>query len=163
MTVGLAFHWFDRAKFLAEAKRVLAPGGWLVVYNDGFSGEMVGNAAYARWNRDQYLRKYPSPARNSSPLADNEVNRYSLSRMLQEQFTHHVELSAEQLVGYLLTQSNIIAAVENGSESVRDIADWLLRSVSPFFDGDRAQFPFYCRIDFLRRLATSEPSVRFIA
>ena len=28
VTVGLAFHWFDRERFLPEAHRVLRPDGW---------------------------------------------------------------------------------------------------------------------------------------
>jgi len=40
LTVSSAFHWFDRTRFLAEAKRVLRPRGWLVIYNNVFPGVM---------------------------------------------------------------------------------------------------------------------------
>jgi len=38
MTVALALHWFRAAKILVEAHRLLRPGGWLVIYNDGLHG-----------------------------------------------------------------------------------------------------------------------------
>jgi ubiquinone/menaquinone biosynthesis C-methylase UbiE len=41
-TVSSSFHWFDRARFLAEARRVLRSEGWLVVYDNAFRGEMRG-------------------------------------------------------------------------------------------------------------------------
>src|SRR6266481_5895551 len=35
VTAGQAFHWFDRSKCRAEFKRILRPGGWVVlVWND---------------------------------------------------------------------------------------------------------------------------------
>ena len=43
VTVALALHWFDRSRFLAEARRVLEPSGWLTIYDNGFFGEMKGN------------------------------------------------------------------------------------------------------------------------
>jgi ubiquinone/menaquinone biosynthesis C-methylase UbiE len=36
VTVALALHWFERSRFLTEVRRVLDPGGWLVVYDNGF-------------------------------------------------------------------------------------------------------------------------------
>ncbi len=56
LTVALAFHWFERERFLAEARRVLRPEGWLVIYNNGFSGTMRENADFARWNRGSTWR-----------------------------------------------------------------------------------------------------------
>ncbi|UTA50617.1 class I SAM-dependent methyltransferase [Deinococcus radiodurans] len=43
MTVAQAFHWFDHAAFLAEARRTLKPGGVLALYDDFFLGEMEGS------------------------------------------------------------------------------------------------------------------------
>ncbi len=42
LTVALAFHWFDRDPFLTEARRVLSPNGWLVIYDNAFLAVMVG-------------------------------------------------------------------------------------------------------------------------
>ncbi len=40
VTVALALHWFERSRFLTEASRVLNLGGWLIIYDNGFFGEM---------------------------------------------------------------------------------------------------------------------------
>jgi len=45
LSTALAFHWFEREPFLAEAWRVLRPGGLLLIYNNGFTGVMGQDAA----------------------------------------------------------------------------------------------------------------------
>lgn len=40
ITASLAYHWFDRGAFLSEARHVLRPGGWLIIYNSRFLGQM---------------------------------------------------------------------------------------------------------------------------
>ena len=66
LTVALAFHWFDRDPFLTEARRVLSPNGWLVIYDNAFLAEMVGNPAFRSWFVDRYIARYPSPSRNQN-------------------------------------------------------------------------------------------------
>ena len=112
ITVALAFHWFDQRKFLLEAKRLLKFGGWLVIYNDGFTGRMSGNADFEKWNRDHYLARYPTPPRNDRLPADFDSSEYRLAACSSDEFIHEVEFTAEQLVRYLLTQTNVISAVE---------------------------------------------------
>ena len=61
VTVALALHWFERSRCLTEARRVLDPGGWLVVYDNVFLGEMKENPKHEWWYREDYLARYPSP------------------------------------------------------------------------------------------------------
>jgi hypothetical protein len=52
---------------------------------------------------------------------------------------------------YLVTQSNVIATVEGGKESIGDVRQWLTASVTPFFaDGAEAKFLFRGPIWYLR-------------
>jgi SAM-dependent methyltransferase len=151
MTVGLAFHWFDRHEFLGEAKWVLRPGGWLVIYNDGFVGRMNGNESYGKWHREQYLTRYPAPPRNRRTLAESEASAYGFEPSGSEQFFHEVEFTPDQLVSYLLTQTNVISAVEAGREDLQSVGDWLLDSVELMFSGTRKSFSFWCDLQFFRR------------
>ncbi len=64
VTVGLAFHWFEREKFLSEANRVLHPNGWLVIYNKWFTCEMKENLDFKTWCHEEHFKRYPSPLRN---------------------------------------------------------------------------------------------------
>ena len=43
VTVSSASHWFDIDALLDEARRILKPNGWLVIYENNFTGKMEGN------------------------------------------------------------------------------------------------------------------------
>jgi SAM-dependent methyltransferase len=152
MTVALAFHWLDQQKFLLEAQRLLRPGGWLVIYNDVFTGRMSGNDTYAKWNRDEYLARYPTPPRNSQPLDDLDVSEYRFEPAGFNQFIHEVEFTPDQLVSYLLTQTNVISAIEAGRKDLQSVATWLLESVQRLFSKAKEKFSFSCQMRFLKRI-----------
>lgn len=151
VTAGLAFHWFDRPRFLAEAGRVLKANGWLAIYDDGMTGEMVGNEEYVIWIREHYMQKYPAPPRNSASLTDRDTLRSGFIRKSREQFTHDVEFTSQQLVKFLLSQTNIIEAVERHKANVGRISDWLESSVESFFSAYTALFRFRCVLDIFQR------------
>ena len=151
VTVALAFHWFDQQKFALEARRVLRPNGWLVIYNDRFNGRMNGNTNYEAWYGESYLTRYPVPPRNNRSLSDLDALAYGLVPFGLDEFVHEVEFTASQLVDYLLTHTNVISAVEAGKEDLQSVTRWLLNSVHPLFSGTAATFPFSCQIQFLTR------------
>lgn len=47
-TVALALHWLDRDAFLHEMRRVLRSSGWLVIYDNAFTGRMKSNPQFER-------------------------------------------------------------------------------------------------------------------
>jgi SAM-dependent methyltransferase len=151
VTVAGAFHWFDQQKFLLEAKRVLKRGGWLVIYNDGFTGRMRGNPDFEKWNRDHYLVRYPTPPRRDRLPADSDLSEYGLAVSGSDEFVHEVELTADQFVRYLLTQTNVISVVEGGGEDLQSATKWLAESIRPLFGGATEFFPFTCQIRFFKR------------
>lgn len=147
LSVACAFHWLDRKQFMREARRVLWPGGWLVIYNDGLCSRMVGNPNYETWNREQYLTRYRTPPRGDRFLSDSDAQAFGFLPCGVEQFVHEVEFTPEQLVNYLLTQTNVIAAVEAGRDDLREVAGWLLGSVGPLFTKGRKLFPSRAKCD----------------
>lgn len=150
VAVALALHWLDRSRFLAEARRVLEPSGWLVVYDNGFFGEMKENPEHERWYREDYLTRYPSPPRDNKPLTEDECRKHGLRLVGRERYTNEVSFSVEELADYLVTQSNVISAVESGAESLEDVRAWLVSSLTPMFGGPRGVFQFGGTMEYLQ-------------
>jgi SAM-dependent methyltransferase len=150
-TVGLAFHWFDQASFLAEARRVLKPEGWLVVYTSGFNGEMAENADFRRWAWDVYPERFPTPPRRGTGISSELVEPLGFSLAGKETFTHDEMMTSDQLTSYLLTQTNVIATVESGTTPLAEAASWIEAGVKPFFKGAAGTMKFSGSIWFLRR------------
>lgn len=132
VTVSSAFHWFDRELFLSEARRVLKPKGWLVVYENWFSGRMQECPEFERWSREVYLSRYPSPPRNP-PFNRAAADLAGFCLAGSEGYENVVAMTVEQFVDYLLTQSNVIAASESGKGNLGEIRAWIENEVEPFF------------------------------
>ena len=150
VTVALALHWFERSRFLTEASRVLNPGGWLIIYDNGFFGEMKENPEHERWYREDYLARYPSPPRNTGPLTEDECRKHGLRLVERERYTNEVSFSAEELTSYLMTQSNVVVAIESGAESLENARTWLTSSLAPMVRRPRGTFLFGGVIEYLR-------------
>jgi len=152
LTVSSAFHWLNRSAFFAEARRVLRAPGWLIIYDNSFAGRMEENPAFQAWMSQVYLKRYPPPPRNRNPfeVADAEEQGFHFDN--QEHYQNHVRFSLATLADYLVTQSNVIAAVEGGNEHIDDVREWLTRHIRPIF-GDRveATFKFQGPIWYLRK------------
>ncbi|MFN8493774.1 MAG: class I SAM-dependent methyltransferase [Caldilineaceae bacterium] len=154
LTTSLAFHWFDQPRFWAEAQRLLKAQGWLVIYNNGFAGQMKENPAFAQWSNQIYLNCYPSPPRHQQPLTVEEAQVAGFHFAHQTRYENEVEFSVEELAAYLTTQSNVIAAVEQGKENWAEVYSWLVGELTPFFVTDKATFTFGGYIWYLQKRAT---------
>jgi SAM-dependent methyltransferase len=153
VTVGMAFHWFDQPAFLRQAARVLKQDGWLVIYNNGFNGEMAENPKFRAWAWEAYPKRFPTPARRSVGVSAQLVSPYDLESVGQETFENPTPMRAEQLVAYLLTQTNVIAAVEEGKTSIADAADWIGNGIRPFFNDATRTMKFSGTIWYIRPTA----------
>lgn len=139
ITVSSGVHWFDIDRFLAEATRLLKSKSWLVLYENHFIAEMVGNESFTNWFPDIYLKKFPSPPRNNSYDWSNEnLNSKGLTLIAEEKFKNSIVLTRQQLALYFTTQSNIIAAVENNQTTYQQAEKWLDDELALFFDNDHA-------------------------
>lgn len=157
ITVSQALHWLERDAFLKEARRVLRAGGWLVVYNNYFAGEIKENDEFQRWHRELYLTKYPRAHRAPVSLIAEDVARENFRLQHQERHQHVIRFSLEALIDYLVSQSSVIAAVEGGSEDIEEVRRWMRASLAPYFGrAGEADFLFNAPIWFLQRAATSE-------
>jgi SAM-dependent methyltransferase len=154
LTASQAFHWFDRGRFLREARRVLRPGAHLVVYDHYFAARMEENERFRAWFRGQYLGKYPSPKRGEIVFSESESEEYGFRLLGCEHYDDALEFTPESLIDYLTTHSNVIAAVEGGGESIDEARAWLAERLAPLFAGlDEATFLFRGPIWYLEKMS----------
>jgi ubiquinone/menaquinone biosynthesis C-methylase UbiE len=137
ITVSSGVHWFDIDKFLIEANRLLKNKSWLVLYENYFISEMVGNESFKNWFPNVYLEKYPSPPRNNSyPWTNENLSKKNFNFVTEEIFKNSIVLNKKQLSLYFTTQSNIISAVEKKQTTYEQVENWLDKELASFFFND---------------------------
>jgi hypothetical protein len=152
MTLSSAFHWLERSEFLREAKRILRPQGWLIVYDNYFPGKMEEHFEFQRWYRETYLKRYPAPPRAGLVFTEDDAGNEGLHLEGYDQYQNSVTMSVEGLVDYLMSHSNVAAAVEAGEEDIDAVRLWLEETVKPLFGGAKeGTFRFYGPIWYLRK------------
>ena len=151
LTTSLAYHWFDQEQFFTEVRRVLKERAWLVIYNNWIDGQLEEEPKFEQWFTDVYETRYPSPKRNSAPVTPEFANQHGFRFEHWEEYQNEVQFSVEELAAYLITQSNVIAATEQGKENVEDVYNWLIRQTKPFFSQERVSFPFGGYIWYLQK------------
>jgi SAM-dependent methyltransferase len=106
VTVAQALHWFDRAAFFNEARRVLVPGGLLAIWSYGIPTIAPAIDEVLRRFHDVELGAYWSPERRlvergyegiSLPFVEEPAPRFSMQ----------ATWSLPQLGGYLSTWSAV--------------------------------------------------------
>lgn len=132
LTVSSGVHWFDQEAFFAEAARVLTSQGWLAIYDHFFEGS-DDEPAIDTWLERQYARRYPPPPRAARadrtelvPAQFDEVESFEYDDPIA--FTH------DQLVSYLLSQSNTIVPATEGRERPEETESWLRTETARWFD-----------------------------
>lgn len=151
VTVASAFHWFDRARFLSEARRVLEPRGWLCIYDNWFAGRLLKVAAFTAWWREVYLARFPSPPRDRRPFTRQDALGFGLELDHESTFDNRVEMTLDELVTYWSTQTNAIAAIEEGRISRREWRDWVTGSVRQFLGERTGVFLFTTKLSVYRK------------
>jgi SAM-dependent methyltransferase len=152
ITLSGSLNWIDRARFFAEARKVLTTEGYVVIYDNDILGIMVGDTRFENWYHNAYLKKFPRPPRDESPILEEEAAGYGFKLEFTENYTNQIQFKRNDFIKYLFTQSNIASALENKSERPSNIQKWLDTSLKPFFNFYERSITFGGYIWYLRRL-----------
>jgi len=126
-------HWFDQPRFFAELHRVLRPGSWVALYDHYFIGEMVDVPEFGDWMLES-MRRYPLPPRSPQVGDPRSMEPDGFEKIDDEFFADDIEMTHTELVGYQLTISNFVDAIEKGTARA-DLETWALESTAPLFEG----------------------------
>jgi ubiquinone/menaquinone biosynthesis C-methylase UbiE len=135
VTVFMGFHWFNQAKFLEEARRVLKKPGFLAIDDYGFSGSMIANLEFRHFYKEYYFKNFPAPTRNSDSLKPDEMINHRFKLIDEFIYTHILEMSVDRFVSFLLTQSNLLSVTHFDENELREL---LVLKFATFF-ADREQ------------------------
>ncbi len=154
VSAGSALHWFDQERFYAQCQQVLSPAGVLAVYNDHFTSHMENTPECTRWMRSRFAKRFPPPQRGMRDIDELRAAECGFAVAERSSFSHRVLFSREQLIRYLLTRSNTLAAIASGKEELQAIVAWLDRELTPIVpDGVTGTFIFKCNLWLMRRAA----------
>jgi SAM-dependent methyltransferase len=151
LTICGAINWIDRKQFFPEAKRVLKEKGWMIIYDNYITEDMHDNTAYTRWYQAQYLARYPKPPRDESPLTLSEFDSYGFHVINDEPYTNDIVFSLDEYIDFIMTQSNVIVAIDTGKEDLTDVKMWLHTTLSPLFREEKGMFIFRGDIWYIQR------------
>jgi ubiquinone/menaquinone biosynthesis C-methylase UbiE len=141
VSAALAVHWFDQTRFLAETSRVLRPMGWLLLYDSGFCNRMRENPSFKVWV-GQFRRRFPPPSRNAVEPSPAALTASGFREVASESLVHAQAFTFDGLMAYLMTQSNVLAAVSARRDSPANALAWLRESLGPMFGGEARTFEF---------------------
>jgi SAM-dependent methyltransferase len=151
ITTFLGFHWFDGAKFLKEAAWVLQQHGYLMIVQHYFLGTLEGHEAF-KPSMDLFYADYPQPPRNPLRLEPSAATGFGFYMVAEQSWSEIFAMNAEEFAAYISTQSNIIAKVEQGVESLERILEKIKVLVQPFLQGGSGHFGFSGQLWVLQKL-----------
>jgi SAM-dependent methyltransferase len=131
--------WVDRARFLPRVAEVLVPGGWLVPLDFGDLGRSDEVPGLERWHEDVFQKACPRPPSHDPLVTAEEAARAGFAAPDHHTFTDGCPFTASAYAAFLMTESNVIAAIEYGRRTADEVRTWLEGELQPLFgDGPRA-------------------------
>jgi len=129
-TIASAIHWLD-SDAIEEVGRVLIPQAHVAVYDVWFRAEMFGVHAFADWMSQVCAPRYPRVPRHEYEEGSMSVGRFL--PMWEEDLQFNIPMKLDQLVSYLMTHSERIAAVREGTETEAQQSAFLTEGLKPYF------------------------------
>lgn len=139
----------DLDAFFREALRTLTSDGTLVVYDFSPGRRFLDTPELEHWFKE-FRKRYPVPNDGARPLDPETL--LSLANGFRSRGHEHFEvgllLDAEFYVNYMMTETNVGAAIREGKPAPA-IRKWCIETVTPLFAGTSQEVIFEGYISYL--------------
>ena len=137
-TVGLltaagSLNYADISACFSEAKRVLSREGLLVVY-DFSPGRCSAQCAELDSWYSKMLRRWPKPNDGVREVSEATFESAPIRLVAYETFAVSIDFELDGYLDYLMTESNVGAAVRSGA-SLAEIRSWCEQGLHQLFHG----------------------------
>lgn len=118
ITAAGSLNYVDLGRFFPEARRVLAPGGSLVVYDFGQGRAFSGGGALARWF-SEFEARHPLPPHAARELSPSILASLESGFLLADSLEFELALpfTAERYLDYVMSEANVPHAIATGADS----------------------------------------------
>lgn len=144
--------WIDREHFLPRAADLVVDGGWLVSLDFGDSGRSPDLPGLAGWHHEVLLKRYPRPPAGDPMIAVEEAERHGFGAPVHRDLSMTCPFTAAGYAAFLMTESNVIAAVEYGGETADAARAWLEAQLAALFGTGEHRVTFGGYVQAMRRL-----------
>ncbi len=151
VTAAGSLNFTDLDPALDELARVVRPGGMLVVYDWATAGECADDPALATWFAT-FTARHPRPPSEAVALDPQTLARRATAFTLATAttFAWPLAMSMEAYARYMLTETNVAAAVRGGA-ALDDIRAWCHATLADVFAGGPREVLFRGYLAYLRR------------
>lgn len=134
ITAAGSLNYVDCELFFPEAARLLTPNGLLVVYDFEPGRSFLESDVLDTWF-SSFLERYPFPRHQARELRPEIVNRLATGFRLreQEQFEIEIPLTSAFYREYMMTETNVAFAVQNGVAR-EEIRSWCSETLEPLWE-----------------------------
>ena len=144
--------WVDRSRFLPRAAELLPADGWLVALDFGDTGRSPEAPALQRWYDGVFQAACPRPPAGDPVITTGEALVHGFDVPVFSSFASGWTFTTRDYAAFLMTESNIVAAVEYGGRAEAEVRAWLESELEPIFDGQPRLVAFEGYIQALRRI-----------
>ncbi len=147
VTVAQAVHWFDGLAFANEVKRVLKPGGIIVLIGYGLLSINDDIDPSLQSFYTDIVGPYWDPERKHIDSAYQDIH-FPYKELTTPTFVQHYDWTHDQFIGYLGTWSSVKRYIDNKGESP---IPWIIdKTAANWTDTLRVSFPIFLRVGKLQ-------------
>ena len=142
LTAAGSLNYVNLDLFFPEAARVLRPLGALIVYDFMPGRRFRHTASLDEWFRS-FMKRYPEPGSERRILSPEILLELDSGFQMQsyQHFEIGITLTPQFYIDYILTETNVEAAVRNGVH-LEDIRSWCAETLDPIWNGREQEVLF---------------------